>query len=282
MRDLVLAKQFKDDNIIFATQDLDGNINHKIIEQSYKLEILKSNSLAELTNIIEMHSINTVVIDSYDIDYTFERKLKEKTSVEIFTLDDTYEKHHCDILLNHNIYADEKRYKKLVPDNCELRCGKRFTLLRDEFIQEKNKNNKISREDITVLVAMGGADNLNLNVKILDVLSSIKNIYVDIVTSSANANLETLKEYVENKENISLHIDTNKMAFFMNKSDLAIVTPSVTLNEVIFMNLPFIAIKTAANQIYMYEYLVKKKYFAMDKFDSNKIKIFLKGLIDAK
>ena len=260
MRDLVLAKQFKDDNIIFATQDLGGNINHKIIEQNCKLEILKSNSLEELTNVIEIYSINTVVIDSYDIDYTFERKLKEKTSVEIFALDDTYEKHHCDILLNHNIYADEKRYKKLVPDNCELRCGKRFTLLRDEFIQEKNKNNKNIRKETNVLVAMGGADNLNLNVKILEVLSSIENIYVDIVTSSANANLETLKEYVENEENISLHIDTKKMASIMNNADLAIVTPSVTLNEVFFMNLPFIAIKTASNQSEMYSFLVENSF----------------------
>jgi len=45
MRDLVLASKYKDANIIFAVQDLDGNINHKIIEASYKVEILKTNSL---------------------------------------------------------------------------------------------------------------------------------------------------------------------------------------------------------------------------------------------
>ncbi len=32
MRDLVLAKKFLKDQIIFATQDLEGNINHKIKE----------------------------------------------------------------------------------------------------------------------------------------------------------------------------------------------------------------------------------------------------------
>lgn len=30
MRDLVLAEQFKDSNIIFATQELPGNIYHKV------------------------------------------------------------------------------------------------------------------------------------------------------------------------------------------------------------------------------------------------------------
>ena len=41
MRDLVLAKQYKNENIIFATQDLVGNINHKIIEAGYKIELFK-------------------------------------------------------------------------------------------------------------------------------------------------------------------------------------------------------------------------------------------------
>jgi hypothetical protein len=41
MRDLVLAKQYKNENIIFATQDLVGNINHQIIETGYKIELLK-------------------------------------------------------------------------------------------------------------------------------------------------------------------------------------------------------------------------------------------------
>ena len=42
MRDLVLAKEYKNENIIFATQDLVGNINHQIIETGYKIELLKS------------------------------------------------------------------------------------------------------------------------------------------------------------------------------------------------------------------------------------------------
>jgi len=41
MRDLVLASQYKDANIIFAVQNLDGNINHKIVEAGYKIKILK-------------------------------------------------------------------------------------------------------------------------------------------------------------------------------------------------------------------------------------------------
>jgi spore coat polysaccharide biosynthesis predicted glycosyltransferase SpsG len=37
MRCLVLAKQYKQDNIIFATQELAGNVNHKIKNYQYLL-----------------------------------------------------------------------------------------------------------------------------------------------------------------------------------------------------------------------------------------------------
>lgn len=45
MRDLVLASQFKGARVSFATQDLDGNINHVIEKAGYTCLNLKSNSL---------------------------------------------------------------------------------------------------------------------------------------------------------------------------------------------------------------------------------------------
>jgi len=134
MRDLVLARQYADDKVMFATQELDGNINHKIKEAGYTLEILESNSLKKLIELVKKHSIDLVIIDHYDIDHKYEKKLKKRTGVKILSFDDTYEKHYCDILLNHNIYAQERKYSKLVSKSCELRCGNKYTLLRDEFI----------------------------------------------------------------------------------------------------------------------------------------------------
>lgn len=80
MRDLVLAKKYskKGHNIIFATQELSGNINYKIIEDGYKLIILKSNTLKELDILIKKISIDKLVIDNYSIDYKFEKKIKKK------------------------------------------------------------------------------------------------------------------------------------------------------------------------------------------------------------
>ena len=281
MRDLVLAEQFKGANIIFAAQDLAGNINHKVQEKNYTLEILKSNEIDELIEIIKKYAIDMIVIDHYGIDYDFEKALKEATGITTFVLDDTYEKHHCDILLNHNIYADSSRYKNLVPENCELRCGSDYTLLREEFRLEKTKKKILSQGTKNILIAMGGADHSNLNIKILKVLESFSNIHVNIVTTTANQYLNELQEYVKDKENIiTLHINTNKIAQFINQADFIIVSPSVTLNEIFYLNIPFVAIKTASNQIEMYKYLVKNNYLALEQFNGTELNSILEGVFN--
>jgi UDP-2,4-diacetamido-2,4,6-trideoxy-beta-L-altropyranose hydrolase len=276
MRDLVLASKYKDANIIFASQNLEGNINYKIIESNYKLEILNSNSIDELDSLIKKLDIDLLVIDHYDIDYTFEKELKIKNpKLKILSFDDTYEKHYCDILLNHNISADKKRYKDLVPSFCELRCGIEYTLLREEFYQEK----EIKRDKIyDILIAMGGADTANLNIPILKALP--QNLKVAVITTVANANLEELKEYIKDKKNITLFINSNKVAKIINQSKFAIITPSVTVNEVYFMGIDFVAIKTADNQEDMARFLLDNNFVCLEKFNAKEMTSKLKEIIN--
>jgi len=263
MRDLVLAKQFPHAKILFATQDLNGNINHTIIEAGYEIIDLQTNDKDELLEVLKSWRVDLLVIDHYKIDYKYESYIKENIDIKILALDDTYEKHNCDILLNHNISADKKKYKGLLPKDCELRCGSKYTLLRDEFYEAKKEK--------TVFLAMGGADHSNLNIKILKVLEEFENIQTILVTTDANQNLDELKKYVQDKENIMLHVNSNNIAKLMKKSDFAIVTPSVTVNEAYFMELPFIAIKTAENQDDIYKYL-KKNFLVLSKFNKNQLK----------
>ena len=131
---------------------------------------------------------------------------------------------------------------------------------------------------------MGGADHSNININILKVLNKVrkenkKNIKVNIVSTNANKNLEKLKNYCKNKKWIDLYINSKQIAKLMNESDFAIVTPSVTVNEAYYLNLPIIAIKTAENQIDMYEFLKKNKYQVLDKFKKEKLKKALEKLL---
>mgnify|MGYP003972897959 FL=1 len=281
MRDFVVADQFKDANIIFATQDLPGNINHKIQERNYVIETLYSNDLQELIGVIKKHSIDMLVIDHYEIGYDFEKSLKEITKVTIFVLDDTYEKHYCDILLNHNIYADSIKYKNLVPQNAELRCGIKFTLLRNEFIEEKQKGRQIKSDtnQLNAIIVMGGSDHSNISIKILEVLKEHQIIHAHVMTTSANKHLKELEKYVCSRNNITLHINSNSIAQLMNNADFAIVSPSVTINEILYLGIPFIAIKTAKNQKYMYDFIKKNNFKILKKFSEDELKYCLKEFI---
>jgi UDP-2,4-diacetamido-2,4,6-trideoxy-beta-L-altropyranose hydrolase len=277
MRDLVLAKEFNNANITFATIDLDGNLNHKIIEAGYTLELLKTNDFDELNELIKKLDIDMIIIDHYDIDYKFEKSLKESNpNLKIFVFDDLYEKHHCDILINHNIYGDATRYKDLVPQNCELRCGAKYTLLREEFTLEKKKID-VAKE--AIFIGMGGADSANLSQKILELLLPLTNQKINVITTSANANIDFLKAFVSKYPNVELHINSNQIANLMNQSSLAIVSPSVILNELFYLGIPFIGIQTADNQKYMVEFLKKNRFDVLEKWEDFKFQALIRGKI---
>lgn len=265
MRDMVLAnRDFADDRVIFATQNLPGNINHKIDEAGYEKILLESGDIDEFNETIRALNPETVVIDHYGIDYRDEKRIKEATGATLFVLDDTYERHHCDVLLNHNVSADEKKYKDLVPKGCEIKGGSKYTLIRNEFIKEKEKKRKLKTEKLPyrIFVGMGGSDPQGYNLKIIDQLKD-NNYNLVIVTTSANHKIEELQNRIKGLSNIELYIDYHNIASLMNNCDMAIVTPSVMINEIVFMRIPFVAIKVIENQNDMYQFLKERGFYTL-------------------
>lgn len=274
MRNLVLAQRLRQEHpkatIIFATLPLQGNLDKMIVQSGFKHISLTSQKTTKLIKIIKEKNVDLLVLDHYGITHKKEKKIKQKTGVNILAFDDTYEKHYCDILLNHNIYAEKKKYTNLVPKKCKILCGKRYTLLRDEFYHERKKQYKKTGQ--RVFIAMGGADHKNHNIKILKALQTLKHLKIELVTTTSNKHLKQLKKYTRNRDNISLHINATHIAQLMAKCNFAIVTPSVVVNEVLFMNLPFIAIKTAKNQTQMYKYLKRNSFLTLKRFRDSRFK----------
>ncbi|MBE0496354.1 MAG: UDP-2,4-diacetamido-2,4,6-trideoxy-beta-L-altropyranose hydrolase [Campylobacterales bacterium] len=257
MRCLVLAKEYPKEAVHFACRDLDGNINSQI---PYPLHVVPSNEPEEIIKLILALHVEMLIIDHYGINYEAERKIKEKTGVKILVLDDTYEKHCCDIVRNPNLCADASRYEGLVPSHCELQCG--IPLIREEFYREK----ACAREKITdIFLAMGGADTANLSIPILNALP--KTLHVSVLTTSANKNLATLQAFVKTTPNVTLHVNSEEVAKLLHQSRFAIISPSTLVHEVLFMDVPFLAIKTAPNQADMVAYLQAQGYPTMDRWD---------------
>lgn len=266
MRDVVFAAQHPQDTVRFACQNLSGNIIDQI---PYPVDLLTSNDPDELIALIREQNIDRVVFDHYGIDAVFEKKIKDACGVTVLSFDDTYEAHHCDILLNHNISADPTRYSGLVPEHCELYCGAEYTLIRDEFKTEK----QIQREKLyDIFIAMGGTDPTNATMKILSTLSD--DLRVCVVTTSGNSHLGELKTFAQTKKNITLEVDSARIAQLLHQSSLAIITPSVMVHEVLFMEISFIAIQTVANQEDMFEYLLQEGYTVLKEWDAGAITRF--------
>ena len=273
MRDLVLARRFAADSVAFATRPLEGNLDAQIEKSGYKVHSLDTNSSEELGALIGAHAIDLLIIDHYELGFRFEKTLKRAhPSLTIMVLDDTYEKHYCDILLNHNIYAQKKRYKHLVPKKCLLQCGAKYTLLREEFLDTK----EVAKND-TLLIAMGGADTQNLSAKILACLPENFSWHVHIITTHANKNLVQLQEFASADPRITLFIQTNEMARLAKEARLAVITPSVLANELYALQTPFIALQTAKNQKYMRRFLKQKGYGVLKKFSCKKFKTLIKS-----
>jgi len=279
MRCLVLAEQYEQDNVVFAMQGLPGNANHKVKEHGYQFIILGDNTTQTLINTINDSIIDLLIFDHYDIDEQFEKTVKDKTGVKILSLDDTYQPHHCDILLNHNIYAKDEQYKDLVPSFCELRCGEKYTLIRDEFKKIKPKSRQINKDNPTAFVSMGGADTTNISVEVLSVLIGFNHITVNLTTTSSNSNINALLEFSQRYSQVHIHIDHQNIAKLMDDSDFAVITPSVTVYEVMSLKLPFIAIQTAENQKYIYHYLERRRWLTLQLFNVKKFTQYVKEIL---
>jgi len=279
MRCLVLAKQYeKEHAIFFAVQNLTGNANQRIIDLGYQLILLRNNSIDELAACFDRLKIDMVVFDHYGIDDRFEKTVKDRTGVTILSLDDTYQRHYCDILLNHNIYAQAGHYQGLVPDFCELRCGGDYTLIRDEFKSIKIKDRPIDKNNPRFFVSLGGVDTANINLTALNTLSDFGQVSVNLAITSANQHRDELIAFANQHPLVNICVDCN-IAELMNDSDFAIITPSVITYEAMYLNIPFIAIQTADNQRYVADYLAGNDFLVTDVSKIDELDVLIRALL---
>jgi UDP-2,4-diacetamido-2,4,6-trideoxy-beta-L-altropyranose hydrolase len=265
MRDLVLVKQYSEAHVTFACRDLNGNIIDSI---PYPVHVLASDTPEELSEYIIAHEIDVVVFDHYGIDAAYEKQIKNQTGVTILSMDDTYQPHHCDILYNPNIYAQSQRYRDLVPKFCEVQCAK--PLIREEFKLAK----QLPKPSIdAVFISMGGSDPMNLSMQIVQSLPF--DTRVNLVTTTSNPHLKKLRHYAGEHPNIRLHINASNIAELMHECSFAIITPSSIAHEVMFMELPFIAVQSADNQSEFVAYMKCQGLLVMEHFDQGQFQTLL-------
>jgi len=201
-----------------------------------------------------------LVIDGYHFDAAYQKRIKE-AGYKILWIDDYGHADHyyADLVLNQNIYADESFYIHREPYT-QLLLGTRYVLLRREFNSWQGWQRKIPDIARNVLVTMGGADQDNVTLKVIQALKQIEipDLEAIIVVGPSNPNLAILEREISDLTNLQLIKNASNMPELMVWADLAVSAGGSTCWEMAFMGLPNIIMIIADNQRAVAEELHKQ------------------------
>lgn len=194
-----------------------------------------------------------ILVDHYALAAPWEKQLSQVST--ILVVDDLSDrKHECEWLIDQTFGKTESDYLSFVTDNTKLMIGPKYALIRQEFTEtEKSFQRSFPKEEIKVLLTLGGVDKNNDTSKVLSFLATCQDnnkqtIEITVVTSNANPNLHDLQSTVATMQNISLVINANNMAELMATHDVCIGAAGSTSWERCVMSLPTISIVLAENQ----------------------------------
>ena len=283
-RCLTLANAFGSLGIVctFICRDLDGIPKDVIKSNGHNLELISTykthsghndhlSSLEEsvwaydaaITKNIIQKPIDLLIVDHYEIDYLWEKEVKDLSKSFIVIDDLANRKHDCDILIDQNLGSNLEDYRNLVPRGTKLFIGPEFALLRPEFKKYRNFSLK-RRKDLeikNILVSLGGVDRNNFIEKILTTLKNINLRMlskVDVVLGKGNDQKESLKEIGKSFPiTLNFYQDVKNMANLMSQADLIIGAGGISSWERCSLGIPSIIFILADNQ--------KKGAYALEK-----------------
>ncbi|OPG94969.1 UDP-2,4-diacetamido-2,4,6-trideoxy-beta-L-altropyranose hydrolase [Chryseobacterium mucoviscidosis] len=208
---------------------------------------------AECTiKIVEKFKLDWLIIDHYNIDQMWEKKLRPYVR-KILIIDDlANRKHDCDALLDSNLlYNQDKRYLGLVPDKAKLFLGPTYFLLQSDFYK-RYVTTKATTVKFNVVVNFGGSDLTNEITKVLNLIEKNQSKLLDFQFHVVGGPLNPLKDELKQRCLQLKHIyyyESAHMPTLLAKADIAIGAGGTTLIERCFMGVPTAVIIVADNQI---------------------------------
>lgn len=202
-----------------------------------------------LIQIIKLHKIEVLLIDSYFVTERYLRALKQYT--RLVYLDDlnTFI-YPVDVLINYNIYATDFNYKKNYQNagvETAFILGCSYAPLRDEFsCVRRTTNEKVSR----ILITSGGTDNYGIMNEILYTLVRkpwFQSVEYEIIMGRfhSDALLNSWNSY----PNVHLLMNITNMSKYMSACDIAVTAGGITVYELCACGIPSILYTQADNQL---------------------------------
>ncbi|EKS4342908.1 UDP-2,4-diacetamido-2,4,6-trideoxy-beta-L-altropyranose hydrolase [Clostridium botulinum] len=248
MRTLVLAKELAKINDVFYICKVDVPLSSKYKPGIDKVKaegfnvvtINENNIINDLKNIVA----DCLITDSYDVDEEYFNLIKGMYKITGYIDDMNLYYFDVDFIINQNIGAEEYFYK--VNKDTKLFLGTKYTMLREEF--RKNPNKNIKKEVQNVMITVGGADPNGITNIICDYVKDLElKFHIVIGSSFKEENIEKLVKLKILKDNINLYFSANIIEI-MNKCDIAISACGSTLYELSACSVPILGLIIADNQ----------------------------------
>nr|WP_312385853.1 UDP-2,4-diacetamido-2,4,6-trideoxy-beta-L-altropyranose hydrolase [Moraxella sp. CTOTU47579] len=282
MRCLTLADRLKQQghDITFICRKHDGHLADLIGQKGFAVQLLakgetadfikqhahsewlgasESDDFAECKPILQALKPDWLIIDHYAIGEKWEQQAKRLLpNLKILAIDDLADRtHDCEILLDQNFGRKNEDYQSLVPSHCQRLLGTRYTLLRDEFASWRamslNRRKSVQPPN-NILVNLGGVDNDNVTLKILQSLNtfvqqSAQAFNVTVVMGKTAPHIESVQRFAKHASfACAVLVNVTNMAQLMANADLAIGAAGSTTWERCCLGLPMVLIVLADNQ----------------------------------
>jgi UDP-2,4-diacetamido-2,4,6-trideoxy-beta-L-altropyranose hydrolase len=253
MRCIALGQMISDDfELYFAIQNPSITIQELLETENFKVIDLPQTTDYEIdaenfTKILTGSEI--VVLDGYNFKESYQRATK-KASRKLVFIDDLAAWHQvADIVINHSGAIQVSDYQ--AESHTQFLLGTQYALLRKEFLNREPKVVVPNRYE-KFLVNFGGADPINMTLKICEILLAqhlATKRKITVIVGSSYLYIDKLKALdTENKLTILSNLSAKEMVKTIESNQVVICSPSTIAYEVATLRKSMILIQTADNQ----------------------------------
>jgi UDP-2,4-diacetamido-2,4,6-trideoxy-beta-L-altropyranose hydrolase len=192
--------------------------------------------------------VDLLVVDHYGIGKLWHEEVKKHLNCKLFIIDDLVREHYADVVLDQTLNRKPIQYTSL--SKCLALTGTNYALLKPNFSKVREAQEQTIPTQHRLLISMGGIDEPNVSLRLLEALSQSQYRFKTTVLLSKRApHYELVQAFASSNSDWLEHLEfIDDMASFMGLFTLAIGAPGSTSWERACLGIPSIIVPIADNQ----------------------------------
>jgi len=228
----ILKKHF---DCTLAISKPDDFVKQQLVQIHLEIfELPSSKQKSELSFLNELKGNEIVVLDGYDFNLQFQKKIRSKGCKLVVIDDFNTGKQIADVIINHSLLEGSSKYQAAL--YTKLKLGWKYLIVRNYFQKISNNKNENRTKLKKAIISFGNTDKDNITRKILLALINIgKFNAINIIIGSSNKNINSIIKLKEKHHEIDIRIHSylgsEEIGSIIKQSDLAIVSASTIAYE---------------------------------------------------